>query len=140
VKSLNPGEKAVVDDIVVEAVHAYNYKRFRSPGIPYHPKDLGVGYILTAEGKTIYHAGDTDFIEEMNALKARNIDLMLIPSGGTYTMDNPDAVEATLAINPTFVIPMHRWDTSPEDFKRGVEGRSHITVILLKPGEQFTLP
>ncbi|MCW4038894.1 MAG: MBL fold metallo-hydrolase [Candidatus Bathyarchaeota archaeon] len=139
-KSLKPGEKAVVDDIVVEAVPAYNHKRFRSPGIPYHPKDLGVGYLLTAEGKTIYHAGDTDFIEEMNALKARNIDLALLPSGGTYTMDNPDAVEATLAINPTFVIPMHRWDTSPADFKRGVEDRSHITVVLLKPGEPFTLP
>jgi L-ascorbate metabolism protein UlaG (beta-lactamase superfamily) len=140
-KSLKPGEKAVVDDdIVVEAVPAYNHKRFRSPGVPYHPKDLGVGYILTAQGKTIYHAGDTDFIEEMNALKAWNIDLMLLPSGGTYTMDNLDAVEATLAINPTYVIPMHRWDTSPEDFKRGVGGRSRIMVILLKPGEQYTLP
>ena len=139
VKSLKPGEKTVVDGVVVEAVPAYNHKRFRSPGVPYHPKTLGVGYILTTEGKTIYHAGDTDFIEEMNALKSKNIDLALLPSGGTYTMDNPDAVEAALAINPKTVIPMHRWDTSPEQFKRAVEDRSHITVVLLKPGEQFTL-
>ncbi len=139
VKSLKPGEKTVVDGVVVEAVPAYNHKRFRSPGVPYHPKALGVGYLLTAEDKTIYHAGDTDFIEEMNALKSKNIDLALLPSGGTYTMDNPDAVEAALAINPKNVVPMHRWDTSPEDFKRAVEARSHITVLLLKPGEQFTL-
>jgi L-ascorbate metabolism protein UlaG (beta-lactamase superfamily) len=139
VKSLKPGEKTIVDDVVVEAVPAYNHKRFRSPGVPYHPKSLGVGYLLTTEGKTIYHAGDTDFIEEMKALKSRNIDLALLPSGDTYTMDNPDAVEAALAINPKNVIPMHRWDTSPEDFKREVENRSHINVVLLKPGEQFTL-
>jgi L-ascorbate metabolism protein UlaG (beta-lactamase superfamily) len=139
VKSLKPGEKTVVDGVVVEAVPAYNHKRFRSPGVPYHPKSLGVGYLLTTEGKTIYHAGDTDFIEEMKALKSRNIDLALLPSGDTYTMDNPDAVEAALAINPKNVIPMHRWDTSPEDFKREVENRSRINVVLLKPGEQFTL-
>ena len=139
VKSLKPGEKAVVDDIVVEAVPAYNHKRFRSPGIPYHPKDLGVGYLLTAEGKTIYHAGDTDFIEEMNVLKARNIDLALLPSGGTYTMDNPEAVEATLAIRPKVVIPMHRWDTDPTEFRRSVEAESRIKVVTLRPGQEFTL-
>jgi L-ascorbate metabolism protein UlaG (beta-lactamase superfamily) len=139
VKSLKLGEKTIVDDVVVEAVPAYNNKRFRSPGVPYHPKTLGVGYLLTAEGKTIYHAGDTDFIEEMKALKSRNIDLALLPSGDTYTMDNSVAVEAALTINPKNVIPMHRWDTSPEDFKRAVEDRSQINVVLLKTGEQFTL-
>lgn len=139
VKSLKSGEKMVVDGVVVEAVSAYNHKRFRSPGVPYHPKALGVGYLLTVEGKTIYHAGDTDFIEEMKALKSRNIDLALLPSGGTYTMDNQDAVEAALAINPKNVIPMHRWDTSPEDFRRAVEDRSQIIVVLMKSGEQFML-
>jgi L-ascorbate metabolism protein UlaG (beta-lactamase superfamily) len=139
VKSLKPGEKAVVDDITVEAVEAYNYKRFRSVGVPYHPKGLGVGYLLTAEGKTLYHAGDTDFIPEMKALAARRIDLALLPSGGTYTMDNSDAVEATLAINPKNVVPMHRWDTNPEDFRRGVEARSQVKVLMLKPGEHVIL-
>jgi L-ascorbate metabolism protein UlaG (beta-lactamase superfamily) len=139
VKSLKPGEKTVIEGIVVEAVPAFNHKRFRSPGVPYHPKGLGVGYLLKAEGKTIYHAGDTDFIDEMNALKSSNVDLALLPSGGTYTMDNPDAIEATLAFNPKIVVPMHLWDTSPEEFKQAVEDRSNITVVLLKPGEQFTL-
>ncbi len=136
VKSLKPGEKAVVEGIVVEAVQAYNRKRFRSPGIPYHPKGFGVGYLVTAEGKTLYHAGDTDFIPEMKVLK---VDLALLPSGGTYTMDNPEAVEAALAVNPRVVIPMHRWNTDPAEFKRGVEARSKIRVVTLKPGQEFTL-
>ncbi len=140
VKSVAPGETIQVDSVVVDGVAAYNHKRFRSPGVPYHPAGLGVGYLLTINGQTIYHAGDTDFIDEMRALQARSIDLALLPSGGTYTMDAPDAVEAALAIAPKAVLPMHRWDTSPLGFKAAVERRSAIAVILVEPGEAFTLP
>jgi L-ascorbate metabolism protein UlaG (beta-lactamase superfamily) len=135
VKSLKPGEKALFVDITVEAVEAYNYKRFRSPGKPFHPKGFGVGYLLMIGGKTIYHAGDTDLIPEMSNLK--NVYLALLPSGGTYTMDNPEAAEAALAIKPQFVIPIHRWNTNPGELKNGVEAKSKIKVILLKPGEEF---
>jgi L-ascorbate metabolism protein UlaG (beta-lactamase superfamily) len=135
VKSLKPGEKVSIGDITVEALEAYNYKRFRSPGNPFHPKGLGVGYLVTIGEKTIYHAGDTDSIPEM--MKLKNIYLALLPSGGTYTMDTPEAVEAVLAIKPKFVIPMHRDDTNPEEFRKEVEAKSKIKVILLKPGEQF---
>ena len=137
VKTRKPGEKAIVGNITVEATQAYNYKRFRSPGTPYHPKGLGVGYLITAGGKTVYHAGDTDFILEMKQLG--KIDLALLPSGGTYTMDNPDAAEAALAIKPKVVIPMHRWDTDPTEFKNNVEAKSKIKVVTLRPGQQFML-
>jgi L-ascorbate metabolism protein UlaG (beta-lactamase superfamily) len=135
VKPLKPGEKASLADITVEAVAAYNYKRFRSPGNPYHPKGLGVGYLIMIGDKTIYHAGDTDLIPEMSNLK--NVYLALLPSGGTYTMDNQEAAEAALIIKPQFVIPIHRWNTNPSEFKNGVEAKSKIKVILLKPGEEF---
>jgi L-ascorbate metabolism protein UlaG (beta-lactamase superfamily) len=135
VKSLKPEEKVSVGDISVEAVEAYNYKRFKSPGHPFHPKGFGVGYLITIGEKTIYHAGDTDFIPEMRNL--RNIYLALLPSGGTYTMDNPDAAESALAIKPEFVIPMHRWNTNPNEFKKNVEANSKLKVILLKSGEEF---
>jgi len=135
VKSLKAGEKSSFGDVTVEAVPAYNYRRFRSPGNPFHPKGFGVGYLVTVGNKTIYHAGDTDFIPEMRNL--RNIYLALLPSGGTYTMDNPEAAEAALAIRPEFVIPMHRWKTDPNEFKKDVEAKSKIRVIILKPGEEF---
>jgi L-ascorbate metabolism protein UlaG (beta-lactamase superfamily) len=137
VKSLKPREKFTVGNMTVEAVEAYNYKRFRSPNNPFHPKGFGVGYLLTIGNITIYHSGDTDFIPEMNKLK--NIYLALLPSGGTYTMDNSEAIEATLAIKPKYVIPMHRWDTNPEKFKEDIEEKSEIKVILLKPKEHFEI-
>jgi L-ascorbate metabolism protein UlaG (beta-lactamase superfamily) len=137
VKSLKPGEKATFGDITVEAVEAYNYKRFRSPGNPFHPRGIGVGYLVRAEGKTVYHAGDTDFIEEMKKLKG--VDLALVPSGGTYTMDAPEAAEATAAIGPKQAVPMHIWDKDPAEYKRLVEATSKTKVTIMKPGDTLRI-
>lgn len=138
VKTLKSGEKTTVGGVKVKAVEAYNYKRFRSPGNPYHPKGLGVGYLITVEDKTVYHSGDADFIPEMRQLG--NVDVALLPSGGTYTMDNEEAASAAIAINPKVVIPMHRWNTDPEEFKKRVEANSKIRVLLLKEGEEYQIP
>jgi L-ascorbate metabolism protein UlaG (beta-lactamase superfamily) len=135
VKTLKPGREVTVDKISVRAVEAYNNKRFRSPGNPFHPKGLGVGYLIAAAGKTIYHAGDTDFIPEMKQL--HQVDVALVPSGGTYTMDNSECAEAVLAVKPVAVIPMHRWDTNPEELKEKVEANSNTQVVVLSKGEEF---
>jgi L-ascorbate metabolism protein UlaG (beta-lactamase superfamily) len=137
VKSLRPEEQVSVGNITIEAVEAYNYKRFRSPGTPFHPKGLGVGYVVTIGDKKIYHAGDTDFIPEMRNLK--NIYLALLPSGGTFTMDNTEAAEATTAIKPEFVIPMHRLNTEQNEFKKQVEAKAKVKVVTLKPREKFEI-
>lgn len=134
VKTLKPGQEITVGKINIRAVEAYNDKRFRSPGNPFHPKGLGVGYLITVGGKTIYHAGDTDFIPEMKRL--RGVDVALLPSGGTYTMDNAECAEAALAINPKTVIPMHRWSTNPEELKK-IEANSNTQVVVLSKGEEF---
>lgn len=138
VKTLKPGEKTTVDGITVKAVDAYNYKRFRSPENPFHPKGFGVGYLITLEGKTIYHAGDTDFVPEMRQFE--RMDVALLPTGDTYTMDNAEAALATVAINPKTVIPMHRWNTNPEEFKKKVEANSKVKVLILREDEEYIIP
>ena len=137
VKTLQPGEETIVDSIRVRAVEAYNYKRFRPSGKPWHPKGYGVGYLISVGDKTIYHAGDTDFIPEMSQLG--HVDVALLPTGDKYTMDNFEAAEATLAINPDVVVPMHCWDTNPEEFKKRVTDTSNIKVVLLEKGEEYQL-
>ena len=137
VKPLKPGEETAVDNVKIEAVEAYNVKRFKAPGKPWHPKGYGVGYLIKAEGKTIYHAGDTDFIPEMKKLKG--VDLALLPSGDKYTMDNVDAAEAAKAIKPKTAMPMHTWDTDREEFKKKAEAKSNIKVVLLQEGEEYKL-
>lgn len=131
-------EEMMIGAIKIKAVAAYNLKRFRSPGVPFHPKGLGVGYLITAEGKTIYHAGDTDFIPEMRELG--EIDLALLPSGDTYTMDTSDAVDAAIALNPKTAISMHRWNNDPMAFTTELNRKSNIKSLVLEQNDEFQLP
>lgn len=137
VRSLKPGEEMTVDGVVVRAVEAYNVRRFKASGKPWHPKGYGVGYLITVDGRTIYHAGDTDFIPEMLALG--KVDLALLPTGDKYTMDNAEAAEAALAIKPKVAMPMHNWDTDRQVFRKMVEGKSKVKTILLQEGEEYQL-
>ena len=137
VKSLKPGEEAAYEDIKIEAVEAYNFKRFKASGKPWHPKGYGVGYLIKTEGRTIYHTGDTDFIPEMRQLK--NVDLALLPTGDKYTMDNLEAAEAVTAIKPKAAMPMHTWDSDREEFRKTVEANSKTRVILLQEGDKYLL-
>lgn len=135
VRTLKPNQKMAVGKIRVKATEAYNNKRFKTPGNPFHPKGFGVGYLITVRDKTIYHAGDSDLIPEMKQLG--HVDVALLPSGGTYTMDNPESAEAALTINPKTAIPMHRWDTDPEEFRKKLGSNSNIQVVILSKGEEF---
>jgi len=137
VRTLKPKEKITVDNVTIEAVEAYNFKRFKPSGKPWHPKGYGVGYLIRTEGKTVYHAGDTDLIPEMREL--HNIDLALLPTGDKYTMDNSEAAEAAIAINAKTAMPMHAWETNREDFKKKVKAKSDVQVVLLQEGEEFEL-
>lgn len=94
------------EGVRITAMHAYNANKFRSPDNPFHPKGFGVGFVIEIGGKRIYHAGDTDVIDEMNVLNG-TIDLALLPAGGTYTMTMAEAAEAAAIIRPKFVVPMH---------------------------------
>jgi L-ascorbate metabolism protein UlaG (beta-lactamase superfamily) len=105
IQTIKPGETIVIKGVTVKAIPAYNINKFRSPGVPFHPKDSGyVGFILSFDGKSLYLAGDTDFIPEMKGLKP---DIALLPVSGTYVMTTDEAVEAASAINARLSIPMH---------------------------------
>ncbi|TET45849.1 MBL fold metallo-hydrolase [Candidatus Aerophobetes bacterium] len=105
IEVMRPGDELTVKGIPISAVPAYNVNKFRSPGVPFHPRESGyVGFILTVEGQRIYHAGDTDFIPEMESIDA---DIALLPVSGTYVMTVDEAVEAVKAIRPQIAIPMH---------------------------------
>ena len=105
VRVVKPGDSLTVLGIPIETVSAYNVSKFRSPGVPFHPKESGhVGFILTVGGLRIYHAGDTDVIPEMDDIEA---DIALLPVGGTYTMTADEAAQAANRIQPKVAIPMH---------------------------------
>jgi len=99
VRVMTPGESLVLDGLTVEAVPAYNTNK------DFHPKANGwLGFIIDIDDVRIYHAGDSDYIPEMENL---NVDIALLPVSGTYVMNPDEAVQAALAIKPKLAIPMH---------------------------------
>lgn len=66
------------------------------------------GFLVTSEGKTLYHAGDTGLFYDMKLIGDMNvIDLALLPIGDNYTMGITDAVKAVEFLRPNAVVPMH---------------------------------
>lgn len=116
-----------IKGIRIEVIPAYNLDKTN------HPRGLGVGYIVELGGLRIYHAGDSDFIPEMETISA---DVAILPIGGTYTMDEEEAANAAAVISPGYVIPMHYGsigiDGDPERFKALVHSKNlDINVIIL---------
>lgn len=130
-KYMTPGDSITVGDINIDAVHAYNTNKFRSPGKPYHPKGKKIGFILTINGTSVYFAGDTDVIDEMEDLG--EIDIAMLPISGTYVMTVDEAVEAVKKINPEITIPMHvgKGIGSLEDTKEFKEKAGSHTVVKI---------
>ncbi len=83
------------------------------------------GFVVEAEGKKIYHAGDTGLTIDMKLLSDEEIDVAMLPIGGNFTMDIYDAVKAVEFIQPKIVIPMH-YNTfnvisaNPQEFREKV--------------------
>jgi L-ascorbate metabolism protein UlaG (beta-lactamase superfamily) len=106
IRVIKPGDLISAKGVDIEAIPAYNINKFRSPGVPFHPKESGyVGFVITVDGVRIYHAGDTDHIPEMAGLSS--IDIALLPVSGHYVMTATEAAEAASSIQPGLVIPMH---------------------------------
>jgi L-ascorbate metabolism protein UlaG (beta-lactamase superfamily) len=94
---------------------------FHSAGYPPAEGDKGgfvylgvaAGIIIQAEGKTIYHAGDTALTLEMQLIGQRNeIDVAMLPIGDNFTMGPEDAVTAAEFLRAKLVLPMH-YNTFP---------------------------
>ncbi len=135
---MNPGDQKEMHGVTITGVEAYNDHRFRNPGEPFHPPGVGMGVIVDIDGARFYHAGDTDHIDEMEALSEEEIDVALLPIGGTYTMDVEEAIEAAKDIQPSIVIPIHynmieRTEADPYRFKRELERDTDIHVEVLDP-------
>ncbi|MBI4366239.1 MAG: MBL fold metallo-hydrolase [Deltaproteobacteria bacterium] len=125
VTTVKPGVRGTYAGFAVETVPAYNIDK------AFHPKAKGwVGYLLTIDGKRVYHAGDADLIPEMEGIVC---DVALLPVGGTYNMNAAEATAATTKIRAKEWVPMH-WgkivgsQADAEAFRKGVT--NGIVVIL----------
>jgi L-ascorbate metabolism protein UlaG (beta-lactamase superfamily) len=105
---LKNGESASWNKINIEAVPAYNIIRKRPDGIPFHPKGVGNGYILSFGTFRLYIAGDTEFIPEMK--RFGKLDVAFLPKNLPYTMTDEQFIEAAKVIRPKVLYPYHYFE------------------------------
>ena len=98
------------------------------------------GFLLTVEGKKVYHACDTGLFSDMKLIGEEGIDLAILPIGDNFTMGPDDALRAVQFLEPKQVLPIH-YNTfdiiaqDPASWKSRVESETSAKVALLKPGE-----
>ena len=121
VVSAQEGDTVLEKAVEVRAVAGYN---------SHHPRGFNIGFVFRLGDQTVFHAGDSDLVPEMS--QVGDIDVALLPIGGTYTMAEAEAADAVRMIHPRVVIPMHYGYATggdPEKFASLV-GRDATVVIL----------
>ncbi len=103
---------------------------------------MPAGIVLTAEGKTIYHAGDTALFGDMKLIGVRhNIDLAFLPIGDNFTMGPEDAALAAEWLQAQKVVPIH-FNTFPVIEQDAAAFAASLRAgqgLVLKPGEVYEL-
>jgi L-ascorbate metabolism protein UlaG (beta-lactamase superfamily) len=103
------------DPFVITDPGEYETKGIFIEGIlSYHDEDKGakrgtnVIYRIEVEDISIAHLGDLGTTLDNKQLeKLEGTDILLIPIGGTYTLDAKKAIEVINQIEPRIIIPMH---------------------------------
>lgn len=104
------GVKKIIDgpgEYEISGVSIMGYKTFHDSKDG-EEKGENTIYVIEAEGLRIVHLGDLghtlsdDLIDEIG-----DVDILMIPVGGFFTIGPKEATEIISKIEPYFVIPMH---------------------------------
>ena len=148
VVELSPDEETTAGPVQVRATRALH-----PGGRLTAPRAKAVGYLVLGS-RTVYFAGDTDLMPELDSIGRAGVDVALIPvwgwgpKVGAGHLDPERAAEAARRVDPTLAVPIH-WGTyasrggttsrePAERFARACEGR--VDVRILDVGERLTLP
>lgn len=103
---------------------------------------MPAGILFKADGKTIYHAGDTALFSDMKLIgEMNNIDAAFLPIGDNFTMGPDDALIAAEWVNAKQVVPIH-YNTFPLIEQDGDAFAQKVKPgkgVALKPGESLDL-
>ncbi len=101
----------------------------------YHDKEKGALrgentiFVIKAEGIKIAHFGDLGTLD-LDFEKLKELDVVLVPVGGTFTIDAEEATLLVEKLNPKIVVPMH-FKTSKLGFNidgvdKFIEGKTNV--------------
>ncbi len=106
---------ATGDPIQIAGPGEYEVKGVAVTGVPlFHDKSQGsergknTVYNIEMDGLNIVHLGDIGHtLTDEQTEQIDQTDILLIPVGGTYTIDASDAAKVVSQLEPKIIIPMH---------------------------------
>lgn len=107
-----------------------------SGGNQNHSVKTDVGYLVTVNGISVYHTGDTSFAEETKVMAQKNIDYALYPVDGHYTMKVEEAVQMADFIGAKVNIPIHGYGDKYNEQAKAFNAKG---TKILKIGQTITL-
>lgn len=136
---MQPGGAYDFDFGRVKLTQAIHGSSLNIDGIP-TTLGLASGMLITADGQTVYHLGDTALYSDMKLIGELNeIDLAFIPIGDNFTMGPADATIAADWLKAKTVVPIH-YNTFPlieQDPQAYIEGLKESEGIVPAIGEAF---
>ncbi len=112
----NNAESIAGEPFVITGPGEYEVKGVNITGIEtYHDtakgreRGLNTIYVIEVEGIRILHMGDfgEDKMREETLEVVGDVDILMIPVGGIYTIEGDAAARIARQVEPAFVIPMH---------------------------------
>jgi L-ascorbate metabolism protein UlaG (beta-lactamase superfamily) len=102
------------------------------------------GFLMTLQGRKIYHACDTGLFYDMTLIGQEGIDLAILPIGDNFTMGPDDALRAVKLIQPKQVVPIHynTFDVIRQDaagWGAKVAAETDVKATVMQPGDSITL-
>lgn len=144
------------EPLVIDMAGEYEKKGLRVFGFQtFHDKKKGVergeniAYKFEGDGVSVLHCGDLGLVWDDSFIdQLGDIDVLLVPVGGFFTIDANEAAELIKKIEPSIVIPMHYGHAklnpqisaklTPVDHflkKMGVENAVPVPKLTLKKEE-----
>ena len=111
-----------VEDVKITGIHSWHDKKNGAL------RGNNVIFKFEVDGMQVCHLGDLG--EDISAdliQRIGTVDVLLIPVGGTYTIDATQAKDLILQIAPKLVIPMH---FKPSDGKLDISPLSEFTKLF----------
>jgi len=143
-EGMNIGGTIEVDGVrftMTPAVHSAWFE----PAGPGYCGGAAAGYVITMDGRRIYHAGDTALFSDMKLIgQLYRPDVAFLPVGGRFTMGPDEAMMAAQFVGAPLVVPIHynTWPAIAKDlttFRSAIERTTDIRVSILAPGESVEL-
>lgn len=97
--SIYPNQEIKINDLLIKTLPSYNVNK------QFHKKEYNwVGYLIKYQDITYAILGDCDINEDNKKVKC---DCLILPIGGTYTMNGEEGATLANIIRPKLVIPVH---------------------------------